>query len=138
MGNRGFTFIEIILVIVLIGIAVPGLVSAVAFITNGQVNPMGTTVSTYLAQEEMEKIIARKQSTCAGCGYANIPVGLGAFAPVAGFPNYQRKTDIERIDANLNPSGVDVGYKKVTVTVQDIGVGPSVPDAVLITVLTNQ
>lgn len=138
MGIRGFTFIEIILVILLIGIVVPGLVSAVAIITKGQVNPMGATVSVYLAQEELERVIARKQSACASCGYANLPVGLGAFAPVSGYPNYQRKTDIERIDANLNPSVVDQGYKKVTVTLQDVGVGPAVPNAVLVTVLTNQ
>jgi prepilin-type N-terminal cleavage/methylation domain-containing protein len=137
MGVHGFTFIEIILVIVIMAIAIPALVSAVSLVYQDQVNPMGATVATTLAQEGIEAVIARKQSTCATCGYGNIPVGLGAFAPVSGFPNYQIETDVALVDANLNPSATDVGYKLVTVTVQAVGVGPSVPNAALTTVLTN-
>lgn len=135
MGNRGFTFIEIILVIVVMGIVIPALIAAVSFITQAQVNPMGTTVATTLAQEGIETAIAQKQSTCATCGYANIATVAPAAVP--GFPNYTRRTDVVLVDANMAVSGPDVGYKRVTVTVTAAGVGPSVPDAVLVTVLTN-
>jgi len=137
MGNRGFTLIEIILVVVLAGIAIPPLVAAVSYITKAQVNPMGTTVETTLAQEEIESVIAKKQSTCAACGYLNIPAAAGAFAAVTGFPNYQKKTDVALVDPSLNVSATDVGYKKVTVTVRAVNVGPSIPDVVLVTILTN-
>ena len=137
MGAQGFTFIEIILVIVIMAIAIPALVSAVSLVYQDQVNPMGATLATTLAQEGIEVVIARKQSNCATCGYGNIPVGLGVFAPVSGFPNYQSRTDVALVDVNLNPSATDVGYKLVMVTVQAVGVGPSVPNSVLTTVLTN-
>jgi type II secretory pathway pseudopilin PulG len=137
MGAQGFTFIEIILIIVIMAIAIPALVSTVSLVYQDQVNPMGATLATTLAQEGIEEVIARKQSTCGTCGYANIPVGLGIFAPVGGFSNYQIRTDVALVDINLSPSATDVGYKLVTVTVQAVGVGPSVPIAVLTTVLTN-
>lgn len=137
MESRGFTLIEVILVIVIMAIAIPSLIVGVSFMTGGQVNPIGTTTAADLALEELEKVIARKRSTCGTCGYANIAVGAGSFAPVSGFPNYEKKTDVALVDSSLNPSGSDLGYKKVTVTVRAVGVGPSVPNAVLVTVLTN-
>lgn len=137
MGHGGFTLIEVILLVVVMGIVLPSLVAAVSFITQGQVHPMATTVAGTLAQEEMEGLVAKKRSACAACGYANIPIGFGAFAPVAGFPDYQVKTDVEWVDAAMNPSGVDLGYKRVTVTVRPMGVAPNLPDAVLVTLLTD-
>ncbi|MBI3610611.1 MAG: type II secretion system protein [Nitrospirae bacterium] len=144
MKENGFTLIEVILVIVIMAIAIPGLISAVSFMTKGQVNTIGTTTAADLAQEEMEAIIAKKRSACGTCGYANTPPTscaaplVGAFAQMgAPFSNYWKKTDAECVDSNLSSSGTDQGYKKVTVTVQARGVGPSVPDAVLVTILTN-
>lgn len=145
MGNRGFTLIEVILVVVLMGIAIPPLVFAVSFIARGQVNPMGTTVATTLAQEEMETVIAKKFSNCATCGYANTPPAncntplVGSFAAMgAPFSSYWKKTDAVCVQSDLvTTSAVDLGYKKITVTVQPRGVGPSTPDAVMVTVLTN-
>ncbi len=137
MGNRGFTLIEIIMIVVLMGVSIPGLISALSFITKAQVNPLGSSTASYLSQERMEEMIARKVSSCADCGYANLTVGMGTFAPVTGFSNYEKKTDVAYVDASFNAVGSDQGYKKITVTVRDIGVGPSVPDAVLDTVLAN-
>ena len=143
MDSKGFTLIEVILVIVILAIAIPGLISAVSFMTAGQVNALGTTTAADLAQEEMEKIIAKKRSSCGTCGYANTPPIscaiplVGVFAAVSGFPNYQTKTDAECVDAALASVVTDQGYKIITVTVRAVGVGPSVPDGVLVTVLTD-
>lgn len=137
MGIRGFTFIEVILVIILMAVAIPGLVSAVSFVTKAQVNPMGATIAADLAQEEIETVIAKKKSACGTCGYANIAVGVGAAVAVPGFANYQKQTTVAFVDAALNPSAGDVGYKRVTVTVSAVGVGPSVPNAVMVTLLTS-
>lgn len=145
MGMRGFTFIEIILVIVLMAIAIPGLVSAVSFIAKSQVNPIGTTIAADLAQEEMETIIAKKKSPCGTCGYANTPPTncntplVGAFAAMASpFSNYWKKTDAVCVQPDLTTTSlIDLGYKRITVTVQARGVGPSVPDAVMVTLVTG-
>ncbi len=137
MKDDGFTLIEVILIIVIMAIVIPGLIAGVSFMTGSQVNLLGTTTAANLAQEELENVIAKKMSTCGACGYANITVGAGTFSAVSGFPNYEKKTDVELVDANLNPSGTDQGYKKVTVTVRAVGVGPSVPNAVLVSLLTN-
>lgn len=137
MNDKGFTLIEVILIIVIMAIVIPGLIAGVSFMTAGQVNLLGTTTTANLAQEELENVVAKKMSTCGTCGYANITVGAGTFSAVTGFPNYEKKTDVELVDSGLNPSGSDQGYKKVTVTVRAVGVGPSVPDAVLVTLITN-
>lgn len=135
--SRGFTFIEVLLVIVIASIAIPVALSVVSSLVQGQIRPIGTTVTTTLAQEELESVISRKYSTCGNCGYPNIPVGPGAFAAVPGFPNYQRKMDVALVDAAMMPSALEVGFKKVTVTVKAVGVGPDIPDAVAVTVLAN-
>jgi len=137
MNAKGFTLIEVILIIVLLAIAIPGLITAVSFMTTFQVTATATTTAMNLAQEELETVIAKKRSTCGTCGYANIPAGPGAFAAVPGFTEYQKKTAVEYVDSNLNSSGSDVGYKKITVTVQAVSTAPSVPDAVLVTVVTD-
>lgn len=137
MRSRGFTFIEVILVIVIAAVAIPVALSVVSFMVRGQLLPIGTTIAATLAREELESVIARKRSTCGNCGYANIPVGAGSFTAVSGFPNYQRKTDVVLVDATMVPSVSEIGFKKVTVTVKPIGVGPDIPDAVAVTVLAN-
>ncbi|MEK6577140.1 MAG: prepilin-type N-terminal cleavage/methylation domain-containing protein [Nitrospirota bacterium] len=137
MKDDGFTLIEVILIIVIMAIVIPGLIAGVSYMTASQVNLLGTTTAANLAQEELEKVIAKKMSTCGTCGYANITVGAGTFSAVTGFPNYEKKTDVEMVDSGLNPSGTDLGYKKVTITVRAVGVGPSVPNAVLVSLLTN-
>ncbi len=137
MNDKGFTLIEVILIIVIMAIVIPGVIAGVSYMTASQVNLLGTTTTANLAREELEGIIAKKQSSCGTCGYANITVGAGTFSAVTGFPNYEKKTDVELVDSNLNTSVTDLGYKKITVRVRAVGVGPSVPDAVLITLLTN-
>jgi prepilin-type N-terminal cleavage/methylation domain-containing protein len=145
MSSRGFTLIEVILTIVILAIAIPGLVSAVSFMNAQQVNAVGTTTAADLAQEELETVIAKKRSSCGTCGYANTPPIncaiplVGAFGPVSGggFPNYQAKTDAECVNVALTSSVTEQGYKKITVTVRAVGVGPSVPDAVLVTLVSN-
>lgn len=135
MNSKGFTLIEIILLIVILAIAIPGLISVLSFITKGQVNTLGTTTSALLAQEKLEEVVADKRSPNRGYGYitnGNYPADV----PMTG---YNRSVNIDCVDASdLNTAvACDTGYKRVEVTVQASGVGPSVPDAVLVTVVTD-
>lgn len=137
MSAKGFTLIEVILVIVIMAIAIPGLISAVSFMTQSQVNTIGTTTAMDLAQERMEQIVADKMNPLVGMGYGYII--SGNYLPDTPMTGYNRSVNIICVlPADLN-TGVpcDTGYKRVQVTVQAVGVGPSVPNAVLVTLVTN-
>jgi prepilin-type N-terminal cleavage/methylation domain-containing protein len=138
---KGFTLIEVILVIVVLAIAIPSLISAVSFMTARQVNTIGTTIAVDLAQERMEEIMGDRMNPVRGFVWivnGNYgPEGVGPTA-VAGFPNYNRSLNIICVTAaDLNNTGVGCDYKRIQVTVSAVGVGTSVPDAVLYSVVTN-
>ena len=138
MNQKGFTLIEVILVIVIMAIAIPSLITGVSFMTQGQVNTLGTTTAADLAQEKLEQIIADKRNPAVG--FSNITnARYPAETPVTGFSNYNRSVNIICVSAaDLNTAvACPTDYKRVAVTVQAVGVGPSVPDAVLVTLLTN-
>ena len=138
MNSKGFTLIEVILVIVIMAIVIPSLITVLSVITKGQVNTLGTTTSAVLAQERLEEIIADKRSPNRGFAYID-NVNYPDENPVGGFAQYNRSVDIVCVNSSdLNtPVACPTDYKRVEVTVQASGVGPSVPDAVLVTVLTD-
>lgn len=133
----GFTFIETILLLLVMAITIPSVLSSVSFLSSLQMAPMATTVAAFLGQEQLEAVMARKRSHCGQCGYASIPVGSGPFASVPGFPNYQRQTEVRWVTAGMAPSATDVGYKQVTVTVRPVRVSPNAAPIVLVTVLSS-
>jgi prepilin-type N-terminal cleavage/methylation domain-containing protein len=135
MKNEGFTLIEVILVVVIMAIAIPGLITVLSVITQGQVNTVGTTTAALLAQERLEEIVADKRSPNRGYAF----VVNGNYAPDVPMAGYNRSVNIVCVAAtDLNTAvPCDTGYKRVAVTVQAAGVGPTVPDAVLVTVLTD-
>lgn len=138
MKENGFTFIEVILVIVIMAVAIPAMISSVSFMVQGQVNAIGTTTAMDLAQERMEEIMGDKRYPPRGFAWL-VNINYPAETPVAGFSNYNRSVNI----VCVNPGALDTsvpcptGYKRVEVTVQAVGVGSSVPDAELVTVVTN-
>ena len=114
------TIIEVVMVLVILSIALPPLVTAFADASMQSIHPSLTTVASFLATDRMEEIVARRyrgtQSSVNGYDAittANFPNE----SPVTGFPVFSRTVTIAQVDANLNPSGTPVGYKKVTVTV---------------------
>lgn len=142
MSSKGFTLVEVILVIVILAIAIPGLISSVGFMAARQVNTMGTTIAADLAQEKMEEILGDRMNIGRGFNYianANYTPESTAPTAIAGFPNYIRSVDIICVTAaDLNTSvPCTTDFKRVQVKVSTSGVGPSVPDAVLYTVVTN-
>jgi prepilin-type N-terminal cleavage/methylation domain-containing protein len=138
MKERGFTFIEVILAIVLLAIAIPGILSAVSFMEQGQVNAVGTTTAANLAQEKMEEIMGDRINPARGFPYI-VAGNYPAENPVAGFANYNRSVTITCFtDNTLAVTAVcPTDYKQIQMTVQAVGVGPSVPDAVLVSLVTN-
>jgi type II secretory pathway pseudopilin PulG len=140
MYSKGFTLIEVILMIVILAIAIPGLISAVSFMTARQVNTIGTTTAADLAQEKMEEIMGDRMNPAVGFGYGYIINGnyLPETPMVAPYGNYNRTVNIICVTAaDLNTSVACTDFKRIQVTVSAVGVGPSVPDAVLYAVVTN-
>ncbi len=140
MKEKGFTLIEVILVIVIMAIAIPSLIMGVSFMTQRQVNALGTTTAADLAQERLERIMADKRNPLVG--FSNLTnARYPAETPVAGFTQYNRSVNIICVTAaDLSTSvACPTDYRRVQVTVQAVGVGVglNVPDAVLVTLVTN-
>jgi type II secretory pathway pseudopilin PulG len=138
----GFTFIEVILAIIIISIAVLVLISSISFTTRNSLNAEMTSTAQQLAQERLEQLIAQKRNN----GYGSlVPIGLGAYAPIAGFSGYERREDICYVDAGLAPNfnppptvcnAAATNFKQVTVSVR-YTLLQNPPTVSLMTVVTN-
>jgi type II secretory pathway pseudopilin PulG len=113
--NRGFTLIEIIVLIVMAGIIIPVIV--VPFITGirGSNKPEMVTTAMYLAHQKMEEFMKYDY-----CNATLNPTALTAYAaaPIAG---YDWQWEIMYVDSNFaNPDLVtNRGYKRILVRVRD-------------------
>lgn len=114
IGNRGFTLIEIIILIVMAGILLPIIVVPFATGIRNSTKPEMATRAIYLAHEKMEEFMKFQ--------YANPalnPTGLTAYAAIPGHPGYEWQWEITLVDNNLNVFGSEVGYKRILVRVRD-------------------
>jgi prepilin-type N-terminal cleavage/methylation domain-containing protein len=136
MNLKGFTLIEVILAIVILAVAIPALVSSVSFMAARQVNTIGTTIAADLALEKMEEVIGDRINPARGFPWIVSGPNYPGDAPVTG---YNRSVSIICVTAaDLNTSiACPTAYKRVQVTVSTSGVGPSVPNAVLYTVVSD-
>ena len=113
MGNRGFTLIEIIILIVLAGILLPAVIVPFATGVKGSGKPEMVNKAMFLAQQKMEEFMK--------FDYSNAALNAIALTPYSNtdFPNYQWQWSIAYVDNSFAASGTDVGYKMILVRVQD-------------------
>jgi len=116
MNKKGFTLIEIIILIVLAGILISAIV--VPFITGirGSTKPEMVATAMYLAHYKMEELM--KYNYC----QASLATGTTAMAYLAPpFSNYQWGWTISYVTSasGFPTSATDVGYKEIVVTVTD-------------------
>ena len=111
--NKGFTLIEIIILIVMAGIILPVIVVPFVASVKDSGKPEMATTAMYLAHYKMEEFMKYNYSNA-----ALNPIALTAYAnaPIA---NYQWQWEIILVDNNFNTSGTDVGYKRILVRVRD-------------------
>jgi prepilin-type N-terminal cleavage/methylation domain-containing protein len=113
MGNRGFTLIEIIVLIVMAGILLPAIIVPFATGVRGSGKPEMVTTAMYLAHQKMEELM--KFNYCRAPdltpGTYNSPA-----PPVTG---YTWTWTISYVDNTFAASVTDVGYKRILVTVTD-------------------
>ncbi|MFQ5673211.1 MAG: prepilin-type N-terminal cleavage/methylation domain-containing protein [Nitrospinales bacterium] len=99
-GTHGFTLVEIILAIVIIGISVPAFVTAFSSMKAGK-NPEFAVQASFLAQKYMENLTS---ASCAG-----IPATDGAYTLTCA------TVDVTALDPDN--AGTPVFAKKLTLTI---------------------
>src|SRR3972149_2037142 len=104
IGRRGFTLIEIIVVIVLAGIVIPLIVIPFATGIRGSGKPEMVTKAMFFAHQRMEELMKYNY----GNG-ALTPAGVVAFA--TGDANYPGENEIVYVDSNFSTPSGNVGYK---------------------------
>lgn len=137
MKERGFTLIETVIVVVVIGLAFGVLIPFTLSLKNSA-SPVLTELGATLAQEKVEQIIADRRDTGIPRGfvYATTPANYPAETPaMVGFDGFTRSVAIACVTtANLNAAGsvpspscaVSAGqtdYARVTVTVSHLTFG---------------
>lgn len=112
MNKRGFTLIEIIVLIVMAGILIPTIVVPFATGIRGSGKPEVVTTAMYLAHQKMEELMK--------FNYDRAPdLTPGTYTlPAPPIANYSWQWVISYVDNNFAASG-DVGYKMIQVSVID-------------------
>jgi len=114
MNKKGFTLIEIIILIVMAGILLPVII--VPFVTGIKESgkPEMAAKAIYLAHQRMEEF-TKFQYMDATLN----PIGLTLYAAIPGNSGYEWQLEIVLVDNNFVASGSDVGYKRIFVRVKD-------------------
>jgi len=115
MSNKGFTLIEIIILIVMAGILLPAIVVPFAAGVKKSGKPEMATTAMYLAHQRMEEFMKYDYGNA-----ALSPIALTAYvnAPVSG---HQWQWEIMYVDNNFSTADLvtNRGYKKILVRVMD-------------------
>ena len=112
MNKKGFTLIEILVLVVLAGIIIPVIVVPFATGIRGSGKPEVVTTAMYLAHQKMEELMKFDYGRAPDLtpGTYTLPA-----PPVSG---YTWQWVISYVDNNFNPSA-DAGYKQIQLTVTD-------------------
>lgn len=120
IGNRGFTLIEIIILIVMAGILLPAIIVPFVSAVKGSGKPEMATTAMYLAHQKMEEFMKYRYLDS-----ALNPTALTAYADITGFSGYQWQWERLYVDDNFNVVGDGIqatnhrGYKRILVRVKD-------------------
>ena len=128
-NNRGLTLIEIIIILTIIGFAIPAILTAFARIVATGADVKTADVATNLAAEKMEEIIKNKK-------FVDL-VSEGPADFTGDFSQYNYQVIVDYVDAaNLDtPAGGQTDFKRIrTIITKD---GLSNFNVTLTTVITN-
>ena len=113
IGNKGFTLIEIIILIVMAGILLPVIIVPFVAGVKASGKPEMVNTAMYLGHQKMEELMKYQYGNS-----ALNPTGLTSYA-ATGISGYDWQWEIALVDSNFNTSGSDVGYKRILVRVRD-------------------
>ena len=116
IGKKGFTLIEIIILIVMAGILLPTIVVPFAASVKGSGKPEMVNTAMTLAHQKMEEFIKFNYNNA-----SLNPVALTPYTDITGFSGYQWQWSIYYVDSDfLNPDlTTNRGYKRILVRVRD-------------------
>lgn len=120
-GNAGFSLMEAIAVIVLLGVGVVAILSMFSTGTRSIGMNIDSQIATQLAQQRAEQILADRRNPARGYGYV-IAGNYGPETPVAGFPNYNRTVAITTPFVSPACPAAPANCKQVVVTVTSSGI----------------
>jgi len=130
---RGFSLIELIIIIVVLGIASAFLATSFTQLPRSLAVNEGAQTSSQLAQQCSELVLARRRSTAAGLGFGSIVIGSD---PCAGLPTLAGYVVTGDVDDWSNvvpcPSAAANSCKRVTVTVTRNAVTVAVNEIMLV------
>jgi type II secretory pathway pseudopilin PulG len=119
--SKGFTLIEIIVLIVMAGILIPAIVVPFATGIKGSVKPEMVTTAMYLGHQKMEEFMKYQYLNS-----ALDPTAMISYADIPGFSGYQWQWQIYYVeDSSFNVVGDGIqatnhrGYKRIFVRVKD-------------------
>ncbi len=110
-GEAGFSLIELVLVILILGLAVLPLVQQMAVSSKHAADGWSTTAATFLARERLEQVQADRNAASRGYAWitgANYP----AEASLPGYAGFARTTTV-----SAESTYQAVAYKTITVSV---------------------
>ncbi len=114
MNKKGFTLIEIIILIVLAGIIIPAIVVPFATGIRGSGKPEMVATAMYLAHYKMEELMKYN--------YCQASLSTGTYTtPAPSITGYTWTWTISYVTSasGFPTSATDVGYKEIVVTVTD-------------------
>lgn len=124
--ERGFTLIEIVIFIMVIGLAV-GILIPLTQSVSGSANPVITQQAIALAQAELDQTIAQKRAA----GFGPIASGACVVPMPAGFTCARAVCFVPA--TNLNSCGAATDFKRVDVTITNAVIG----NVTAVTLLTD-
>lgn len=113
--SSGFTIVE---VVVAISILIIGILAIVQLFPEGlRVGRISKqmSVANNLAQAKIEEVIAKHYDDI-GTGIIENRAKVDS-NPESQFYIYERQTEVDLVDANLNNSSEDIGLKKITISI---------------------
>jgi len=118
INRDGFTLIEIIIFIVIVGIILPVILVPFTTSIKESLTPEKVAKATCLAQYKMEELTKNKYDLVIVTTEEDPSY---TYNDITGFSNYQWRWEISYVNGNLVPTDppADVGYKLILVRVQD-------------------
>ena len=116
-SNKGLSFIELIIFIVIMGLAIPPLLIVAANTYNQSINMETIHIATNLTSQKMEDVISQDYNLITDEPTSNF---------TGQFNDYQYQVDVDYValgdlDTSVDPTPTDC--KRVTVTVQEPRLG---------------
>jgi Tfp pilus assembly protein PilV len=115
LNNQGMSLIETMVALLILMVTFVGLIQAFPFSQSIVKTAENSTKAAYLAQNELEQILALNYDSIA-TGTIEIKQRLSA-DPVNYLYYFQRETTVSYLDSNWQPSVNDTGIKKISTTV---------------------